>query len=301
VNFFGGQTIASITRNDIADYKAHLEKKIAVNAKKVEVTVDGKKKMVAPTLSGESVRKYLTRLRKMLNEARRDYGNLPEYDFSGDMMPEKKKPRSLTIDFFELDRLLEACTGRQSKMRLLAIALHETGARLSEVVGNEKRLSHLPGVKREDVDLENQRIRLWNSKLSQRKDPEQRTAYLSEFFRDALIDPGIENLQPDDLIFKRGDFRKSWQKVLEVAAIDPNFWERDFRHCFASNCAAGVPRAAIKHQINHAGDDLLEAVYTNVMESELTELYKPFETYSKAQRAKVEVEKLKQKTMRATA
>lgn len=286
IKVFGHRTIASITRRDIKNYREHLEKKVAKNAKKI----DG----VAPTLSSESVRKYLSKFRAMLNEARRDYRGLPVFDFTGDIMPKKKKPRNLIIDFFEFDRLLAACTGKQEKMRLFIISLWETGARVSEIIGNTKRLDYLPGIKRKDIDLGNQRIKLWNSKLAPGKEPEQRVCYLSLFFRDSLVEAGVEKLEPEESIFKRGDFRKSWKKILEVAEVNPDFWERDLRHCFASNAdRAGVPRAAIKHQVNHAGDDLLEMTYINIREEDLSDLFNRYETYCRERRDEVERQKQK--------
>jgi hypothetical protein len=294
VNFFEYKTVASITRLDIKAYKEHLQNKTAKNAKKV----DGK----SPTLSIASVNKYLTRFRAMLNEARADLPGLPEVNFKGDIIQKKmEKKRSLKVDFFEFDRMLEACFGRQAKMELLLIALHETGARYSEVVGNEKRLDYLPGVKRKDIDLENQTIKLWNSKLHPGLPPSYRNAYLSEFFKEALIWHGIENLEPDELVFKRGDFRKSWQIIKERAGIDENFWEKDMRKCFTNNCdRAGVRDSAIKFQINHSGEDLLGRVYTNIEPKELRELFKPYEDYCRERRREVEAEKTKQKAMTAT-
>lgn len=285
VKFFEHRTIASITRLDIKAYKAHLQNKIAQNAKKV----DGK----APKFSVASVNKYLTRFRAMMNEARADFPGLPEFNFKGDIIQKKlENKRSKIIDFFEFDRMLAACTGRREYLKLFLIALFETGARVSEITGNDKRLDYLPGVKRKDIDFENQRIKLWNSKLHPGLPPKQRNAYLSEFFRDALLAAGVDQLEPDELVFRRGDFRWSWGVVKERAGVDPELWEKDVRHTFITNCdAAGVPRSAIKHQINHAGDDLLEAVYINLDESKLTEMFARYEQYCRDERAKVEAEK----------
>lgn len=284
VKFFEFKTVASITRLDIKAYKEHLQNKTAKNAKKI----DGK----SPNLSIASVNKYLTRFRAMLSEARADLPGLPEFNFKGVIQKKLEKKRSFTINFFEFDKLQAACYGKQAKMELLIIALWETGARFSEIVGNEKRLDYLPGIKREDIDFENQRIKLWNSKLHPGLPPSFRNAYLSTYFRDALINARKDKLNPDEYIFKRGDFRKSWQIIKERAEINPDFWEKDFRHCFINNCdVAGVPRVAIKHQINHAGDDLLESVYINLDESKLSNLFARYEQFSRMQRA--EVEKIK--------
>jgi hypothetical protein len=295
VNFFEFRTIASITRTDIYDYKAHLKKKVAKNAKKI----DGE----SPTLSVASVNKYMTRFRAMLNEARRDYRGLLEFDFTGDIIQKKLETiRQLKLTFFEFDRISAACTGKQTKMSLLLIALWETGARLSEIAGNKKRLDYLPGVKREDIDLENQTIKLWNSKLHPGFPPSFRMAYLSESFRNALKDAGVENLKPDELVFPRGDFRGSWETILKRAGIDENFWEKDIRKCFTSNCdVAGVRDSAVKFQINHAGEDLLGRVYKNIRPDELKELFKPYEEYCRKQRDEVEKEKQKQQAQAASA
>lgn len=289
VKVFGSRTIASVTRLDIKAYKKHLQKKVAVNAKKI----DGK----SPTLSIASVNKYLTRFRMMLNEARRDYPGLPEFDFTGDIIQKKlEKKRTKIIDFIEFDRLTTACYGKQAFLNLHCIALWETGARYSEIVGNEKRLDYLPGVKRKDIYLENQRIKLWNSKLHPGLPPSFRIAYLSEFFRDALIDAGIENLEPDELVFRRGDFRDDWDDILERAEIDPEFWQRDMRHCFINNAEdAGVQHSTIQYQVNQAGDNLLERIYINIKDTKLTKKFERFESHSKQQRAEVEASKRNQK------
>lgn len=294
VSFFEHRTIASITRPDIKAYKKHLKVKTARNAKKV----DGE----SPTLSDETIKKYLVRFRALLKEAGRDFKGLPEFDFTGkDIIPKKSKPRDLVIDFFEFDRLITECHGKQAFLKLHSIALWETGARYSEIVGNNQRLDYLPGVMRKDIDLKNQRIKLWNSKLHPGLPPSFRIAYLSEFFRDALIAAGIENLEPEELVFRRGDFRDDWEDVLERAEINPEFWQKDMRHCFITNAdRAGVPHSAIQYQINHSGNNLMESTYINVQEKDLTELFERFEKYSKDQRAKVEAEKLKQKAMTAT-
>jgi len=210
----------------------------------------------------------------MLNEARRDYLGLPEFDFTGDIIQKKlETKREKLIDFFEFDRLIEACYGKQAFLKLHCIALWETGARFSEIVGNDLRLDYLPGVKRKDIYLENQRIKLWNSKLHPGLPPGFRIAYLSEFFRDALIDAGIDNLEPNELVFKRGDFRDDWAIVLEHAGIDPEFWQKDMRHCFINNAEdAGVSHSTIQYQVNQAGDNLLERIYINVKDTKLTKL-----------------------------
>lgn len=130
VEFFEYKTIASITRLDIKAYKEHLQNKTAKNAKKI----NGK----TPKLSIASVNKYLTRFRAILNEARADLPGLPEVSFKGDIIQKKMETkRDKLIDFYELDRLLEACHGKQAYLRLHCIALWETGARYSEIVGNE--------------------------------------------------------------------------------------------------------------------------------------------------------------------
>ena len=295
VKEFGYRTIDSIGREDIKNYKKHLKKKIAVNAKKI----NGE----SPTLSITSVNKYLTRFRAMLNEARRDYPGLPEFDFTGDIIQKKlETKREKIIDFFEFDRLTEACYGKQSYLKLYVIALWETGARVSEITGNDQRIDYLPGVTRKDIYFENQRIKLWNSKLHPGFPPSFRIAYLSEFFRDALIAAGIDNFAPDELIFKRGDFRDDWDIVLKRAGIDPEFWQKDMRHCFINNAEdAGVPHSTIQYQVNQAGENLLERIYINIKDTKLTKKFERFETHSKEQRAEVEAEKLKQKTMKVAA
>lgn len=105
----------------------------------------------------------------------------------------------------------------------------------SEILGNRrerKRLDYLPGVMRKDIHFENRRIKLWNSKLHPGLPPKPRTAYLSKFFSDALIAAGVEDLKPDELVFRRADLRDDWAIVLKRAGIDPEFWQKDMRHCF---------------------------------------------------------------------
>jgi len=309
VEVFGCRTIASITRTDIKAYKRHLTKKVAKNAKKVEIiNDDGETELVSPTLSDETVKKYLTHFRAMLKEAGRDFIGLPEFDFTGNgIIPPKGKSRELVIDFFEFDKVLAACEGKQAFLKLLCIAIWETGARYSEIVGNKQRLDYLPGVKRKDIYFDDMRIKLYNSKLHPGLPPSFRIAYLSEFFRDALLAAGIDKLEPDELVFRRGDFRDDWYEVRKKAGLDEkfsnikeDFWIRDFRHCFTTNDDdAGVSHTTIQYQINQVGDSLLEKVYINVKDEKLTKKFERFEIHSKEQRALVEAEKIKQKAMTA--
>ena len=315
VEVFGCRTLASITRTDIKAYKRYLKKKVAKNAKKIIDTDEngkqifddnGNPKMVSPTLSDETVKKYLTHFRAMLKEAGREFKGLPEFDFTGKgIIPPKGKSRELVIDFFDFDKVLEACTGKQAFLKLFCIALWETGGRTSEINGNKERLDYLPGVKRKDIYFDDKRIKLWNSKLHPGLPPSFRIAYLSDYFRDALLAAGIDKLEPDELVFRCGDFRDDWYEVRKNAGLDEkfldieeDFWMRDFRHCFTTNADdAGVSHTTIQYQINQVGDSLLEKVYINVKDEKLTKKFERFEKHSKEQRALVEATKNAQKVV----
>lgn len=260
IEFFGNATIESITRLRVKDYKAHLEQK----------TANGKETRLSIT----TVDRYLQRLRAVLNEAQADYPELPPVNFAkGIIETSREIKRERTINYTEFDKLLNACTGRQASLKLYLIALWETGARCGEIKGNKDNPDFLPGVKRSDIDLDKQTIELWNSKLHPGREPEQRTAYLSEYFRDALIAAGIDNLEPEALVFNIGDVKKGWTIIKKRAKLDEAerpkdknsgvFLQKDVRHCFTNNSDdAGVQKTVIAHQINHNADsDLLGNVY----------------------------------------
>lgn len=299
IEFFGDATIESITRLRIKNYKEHLEQQ----------TAKGRKTKLSPT----TVNRYIERLRAVLHEAQADFPELPPVNVKKGIVERKKEiKRERTISFAEFDRLLDACTGNQAYLRLYVIALWETGARPGEIKGNKDNPRFLPGVQRKDIDFENQTILLWNSKLHPGKEPEQRTAYLSEFLREEMIKAGVDKLEPDAYVFlgdtgKRFfDPKKGWSIIKERAGIDETekpgvknsgvFTQKDVRHCFTNNADdAGVQKSVIAHQINHDADsDLLGSVYIHQRAEFLRRKFERFEIHSKEQRAFVEAEKRKQ-------
>lgn len=309
IEFFGNRTIESITRLDLKEYKQFLadtpvKKEVwaereAKNLKTRETDIQRYKTIRETKRKSATVHRYLQRLRALLNEAAADDDSLTVPSFKNLIETSLETKRKVTLSFEEFERLLSKCTGRYEKQRIYWLALWETGAREGELQGiKDKRTGEwvLPPVTRQDVDLENNTILIWNSKTKPGKPKTQRLCYLSNNLRDELKANGIEQLQSNERVFPFGDCKKSFATVKEVAGIDKSFREQDLRHCFATNAAAaGIDELFIKKQLGHGStNNLTQSVYINTRSDYLRMEFAKFDEFSSRERDKLK-EKQKSK------
>jgi integrase len=174
-------------------------------------------------------------------------------------------------------------------LKLWLIGLHETAARSSE----------LSQVTVADINLETRIIKIWEGK---RREREQRSAYISDLFYNAITQSGIMEKTPDTLVFGEQDsYKKAFATAKELAGTDEiravKFLLRDLRRTGITNMfQAGMKKEAIKKQVGHkANSGLTEEVYLSLRDDFIVEENQQYETYMWQEREKIRLKKEKAK------
>lgn len=280
IKFFGDIKLKDIRRIQLDNYKIHLIETTSPNSSRPNVkrsnrTVDG----------------YLVRLISLLN-----YGIIAEVLTSvpstKKLLLRKHNVRKETITLSEFFKLLNACDEKvngqdRQNLKLLLIALHETAGRFSEVIR----------AKVEDIQLEKRIIKIWEAKREGDEPEEQRSAYISDLFYNAIVESGIMNKPKNALVFgEQESYKRSFATAKRIAGTDENrstnFLIRDLRRTGITNMfKAGMRIEFIKKQVGHSANSrLTEEVYLALQDDFIVEDNQKYEIYMQKERAKLVVE-----------
>ena len=287
--YFEDTPLAAIDLMSVGEFRKYLEQKPV----RIEVKVKSKEQVLNPETkrrryiftkeiretprSSSTVNHLLVRLRAMLQIAENFEFITKVPKFSGIIETANDNKRDKTISFEELDRLVAGVSKDAGHLKILLIALFETGARLCEI----------KALKRKDISFEHKTAFVLNSKRRVHKKATYRITYLSDYLRQALIDAGVKELNPDEFVFSQTDPKNPYGRARRVSGIDPEFTIKDLRHCLPTNLGkCGVDEMIIERQIGHNIKGLLKTVYINPKADYMVAEFQKYEEFSKRERAK---------------
>lgn len=195
--------------------------------------------------SPATINRYLAALSVVLNAAVRDWGVLSESPMSRIRKLKEPRGRVKYLDNAQRDRLLSACgQSKDPYINVVVLVALCTGMRLGEILG----------LRRENVDLEADRLIVQESKNGERRsiplvDPAK--SALIHFLDDSkarhgLLFPAVKSTQA-----KPKDIRKAWLAVARKAELN-DFRFHDLRHSCASYLAmSGASLLEIAEVLGH--------------------------------------------------
>ncbi len=279
VKFFGNIKVKDLRRPQLEKYKKHLIETTSPNSSRPN------EKRGTRTIDG-----YLVRLNSLINYAHTTEKITSVPSFKKLLLRNYNKRRE-TISLEEFFKLLDACDVEKNytdrkHLKLWLIGLHETAARSSE----------LKQVTVGDINLETRIVKIWEGKRWER---EQRSAYISDLFYNAILDSGVMEKSCDTLVFgEQESYKKAFATAKTIAGTDKNrtvkFLQRDLRRTGITNMfQAGLKMAAIKKQVGHkANSGLTEEVYLSLSDNFIVEENQQYETYMQQEREKIELRKV---------
>lgn len=289
IEFFGDIKLANLGRQEIKNFKLHLQKTKHNRTRKVKdketkelITEDASK-----SRSPRTVNTYLVRLRTLLREAVLDGKIKVAPDFKRLIDTHLEVKRDKTISFTEFERLLSACEVVKSNhdrksLKLVLVGLFELGCRKEE----------LQKILVKDIDLDNRIVFVWDGK---KKMPKQRMVGITPRLHSALIENNIVDKTSDARAFGNEKYyARSFSTAKTIAGIDADFRLNDIRHCNITNrINAGMSLADVQKQVGHSPKSAMTLdVYHNPRAEQIREANRKLEDYSQTQRARINLEKV---------
>lgn len=302
VDYFGDTPLTTITEEHCLRFKEYIEKLPVRRTHKVARKVFNPETKRNKTVYDYEVREtpravstcnhYCKRLQGILNKAYRRKKITEPIIFEDFIDKANEAVRDITITFDQHHALLDACKGVRSHLRLILVGLFETGARLCE----------LKGVQKKDINLETQFGYFGNSKRRKKSPKSWRKVYISNYLKDALIENGFEKLADDDFVFVQGNHKNSWKiakrdalKSLttgEKKLFDASLTMKDYRHTAYSNyLQAGINESIADRQIAHGlHEKITRRVYGNhLADAYVFSEFQKFDEYSRDERRKADI------------
>lgn len=289
IEFFGDIKLANLGRQEIKNFKLHLQKTKHKRTRKVKdketkelITEDASK-----SRSPRTVNTYLVRLRTLLREAVLDGKIKVAPDFKRLIDTHLEVKRDKTISFIEFERLLAACDVEKSNhkresLKLVLLGLFELGCRKEE----------LQKILVKDIDLENRIVFIWDGK---KKMPKQRMVGITPRLYSALMENSLTDKPSDSRAFGNEKYyARSFATAKRIAKIDEDFRLNDIRHCNITNrINAGMSLADVQKQVGHSPKSAMTLdVYHNPRAEQIREANQKLEDYSQTQRARINLEQV---------
>jgi integrase len=230
LEYWGSTPIRRVTHAAIEQYKIELLKAPTVWRWKRSGEVEEKPRGTPRKMS--SVNHLLRRLRAMLNFAKRKgWISINPFNAGDPLISEAAEvPRNRAEKPGELDRLLDACTGRREYLRPIILIMTDSALRLTEA----KRLT------RGEIDFGARvaRVRARNTKNNK-----ERIVPLSDRLIDELRYWCDQADDDDTPILRQYDHKKAWKAIKKLAGITDDLQLRDLRGWGTSRIARALAAA----------------------------------------------------------
>lgn len=307
-DYFGDRILAELKRKDIEAFEEWLDEQTTeVVRREIAWEYDEKKKThewtiketkVLAKLDWSTKNHFYKRLSAMNNQAILDeVPNVGRINFAGFKKPKLENVRKVTVNYSELEILLENCY--KPNLCLEVLGLFETGSRLSE----------LKSITRSDFD--NDEIlaigQVLNSKKKISDRITKRPVYFSKRLRQAIYDyhgvteEGFKRLPAETPIFDPRSLRTAWEGLRKRVALKYaekedtatankilNLQEKDFRTSHRTNLKnARIMDSFRDVQTGHNQDSITARHYEHSDYEAIVEEFELYEAYSERMRAKI--------------
>ena len=302
VDYFGDTPLSTLTEEHCLKFREYIKALPVRRTHKVARKVFNPETKRNKTVYDYEVREtpravstanhYCKRLQGILNKAYRRKKIKEEIIFEDFIDKANEAVRDITITFEQHHALLTACKGIRSHLRLILVGLFETGARLCE----------LKGVQKKDINLDTQFGYFSNSKRRKKSPKSWRKVYISNYLKNALLENGFDKLADDDFVFVQGNHKNSWSKVrrdalkslttAEKKLFDASLTMKDFRHTAYSNyLQSGINESIADRQIAHGlHEKITRRVYGNHLADDYVfSEFQKYERYSEEMRRKADI------------
>jgi integrase len=304
INYFGDTLLADITEDDCLKFREYIinlpvrrthkvklpERKYNPKTKRYSYQYVYETRETDRAVS--TANHYCKRLQSILNRAYRKKKISERIDFEDFIDKAGEAVRTITITFDQHHALLDACKGTRAHLRLVLIGLFETGARLCE----------LKGVQKKDINLDTQFGYFSNSKRRKKSVKTWRKVYISNYLKNALLENGFENLADDDLVFPSGNHKNSWKTAKrdalknltesEKKLFDASLTMKDYRHTAYSNyLQSEINESIADRQIaHHLHEKITRRVYGNSLRDDYVfSEFQKYERYSEKMRREADI------------
>lgn len=241
IEHFGRKKIALIRHTDIEHFR---------ESRLNETTIHGRERSLA------HVHRELQLMRAILNYAVRN-GWLRRNPFNAGpalIQPSREEKRERILSFDEEEKLLAACTGRRTHLRLMLICLIDTGLRKGE----------MQSLRWDDIDLD---AGLITVRPEINKVGRGRIVGISTRLKEALSLLMDERRADRVHVFEQGNFKRAFSSACKEAGIE-NLRIHDLRHTAVTRLVqAGMP---IAETMRLAGHSTLTAAFRYMNANEQT-------------------------------